>query len=171
MNGYKIEYQNKDNEVVPHWDEASNIAYDNSDVSIELDETQVETVQEALEALKNEFDSIEAPNITIDSDGNWVVGNTSTNTSAHGTFKFGRSNSETTVPTVWKTTQTLPDSNNKFLWFRIDYTQNGVTKTGTPYILMKYQTGGSDIVNGSNVEVITDTATPTDAPNTLYFFT
>jgi hypothetical protein len=169
MNGYKIEYQYKDNEVVPHWDEASNIAYDNSDVSIELDETQVETVQEALEALKNEFDSIEAPNITIDSNGNWVVGSTSTNTSAHGTFKFGRSNDETTVPTVWKTTQTLPDQDNRFLWFRIDYTQNGVTKAGTPYILMKYQTG-NDIV-GSNVKIITDTAEPTNVPNTLYFFT
>lgn len=104
MNGYKIEYQNKDNEVVPHWDEASNIAYDNSDVSIELNETQVETVQEALEALKNELDGVEAPNITIDSNGNWVVGNTSTNTSAHGTFKFGRSNSENATPTVWKET-------------------------------------------------------------------
>lgn len=169
MNGYKIEYQNKDNEVVPHWDEASNIAYDNSNVSIELDETQVETVQEALEALKNELDGVETPNITIDSNGNWVVGSTSTNTSAHGTFKFGRSNNETTVPTVWKTTQTLPDSNNKFLWFRIDYTQNGVTKAGTPYILMKYQTS-NDIV-GSNIKIITDTAEPTNVPNTLYFFT
>lgn len=169
MNGYKIEYQNKNNEVVPHWDEASNIAYDNSDVSIELNETQVETVQEALEALKNELDGVEAPNITIDSDGNWVVGNTSTNTSARGTFKFARSNKETTVPTEWSTRQTLPDQNNQFLWFRIDYTQNGVIKEGTPYILMKYQTGGT--VTGSNVKIITDTAEPTDVPNTLYFFT
>lgn len=170
MEGYKVEYETPSGEKLEHWDEASNISYDNSDVSIELDDTQVSTVQEALEALMGGLNDIERPNITIDSDGNWVVGNTSTNTSARGTFKFGRSNNENTAPTVWKETQTLPDSNNKFLWFRIDYTQNGVTKVGTPYILMKYQTGGGT-VTGSNVKVITDTAEPTDAPNTLYFFT
>lgn len=36
MNGYKIEYQNKDNQVVPHWDEASNIAYDNNTVNLNV---------------------------------------------------------------------------------------------------------------------------------------
>lgn len=44
------------------------------------------------------------------------------------------------------------------MWFRVDYTQNGVLKTGTPYILMKYQAGGSTTIEGGyNIEVVTDT--------------
>lgn len=174
MEGYKIDFETPEGQQVPHWDEASNIKYDNSNAPIELDNVQVETIQEAIEALKAELGDVELPNITIDANGNWVIGDTNTNTSVRGVFKFARSNSETTMPQAnsFKTTQTLPDKNNQFMWFRVDYTQNGTLKTGTPYILMKYQAGGNTVVEGGyNIEIVTDTQATTNTPNTLYFFT
>lgn len=175
MNGYKIEYQNKDNQVVPHWDEASNIAYDNNTVNL-----NVENVQEALESLRNMIGDFEFPEITVDPETkNWKIGDTVTNASAMGEFQWARGNTFNQAPqSGWGNTPNAPDSTYKYLWMRVVYKidNQDVVATGTPFIFMEYRSGSNDNTGNANIVVVDSAEAAEEAENhpqanTLYFFT
>ena len=47
MEGYKIDFETPEGQQVPHWDEASNIHYDNTISGLDLNNE--DTVQKAIE--------------------------------------------------------------------------------------------------------------------------
>lgn len=175
MNGYKIEYQNKDNQVVPHWDEASNIAYDNNTVNL-----NVQTVQKALETLSTKINGYEFPEITVDPETkNWKIGDMVTGIPAMGQFQWARNDNATNAPeNGWVTVPNAPNSTYKYLWMRVVYRidDRDITAPGTPFVFMKYNPGSGNGTGNANVQVV-DSAEALDEmqqnpqPNTVYFFT
>ena len=175
MNGYKIEYQNKDNQVVPHWDEASNIAYDNDTVNL-----NVQTVQEALETLSTMIDGYEFPEITVDPETkNWKIGDMITGIPAMGQFQWARNNNATNAPeNGWVTIPNAPTSTYRYLWMRVvcKIDNQDVVATGTPFIFMEYRSGSNDNTGNANIVVVDSAEAAEEAENhpqanTLYFFT
>ena len=168
MDGYKFELGLPNGEIIPHWDEARNIEFDDAIALLGAG-----NVQQAIEKLKELFNGVTMPEITIDDEtGNWKINGVVTEYSAQGitniAFMWGRSTRSNVLPTSWSTVPTVPDSTNQYLWLRIDTTKQGTTVQGEPHILMVYQEGSGGA--SSNVKIVTDSATPTDTPDTLYFF-
>lgn len=78
MNGVKIEYIDPTTgDILPHWDEASNIYYTNNTL-------ETETVKDALDYLFEHGVGGHTPEITIGENGNWFVDGVDTGTEARG---------------------------------------------------------------------------------------
>ena len=172
MEGYKIDFETPEGQQVPHWDEASNIHYDPETSQLELN--GIETVQAALDKLTDMVGDIDTPTISVNSEGYWVIGTTNTQTSAKGTFEWilsTRNSTPSNTSSGWSTTQQLPTSTNKYLWFRVKYIVNGSASYVGPYLLMEYKTGGSSTGGGVNIEICSTDEPETYNENTLYFFT
>ena len=159
---------------IKHKDDAINIGFDKGTTSLSSD-----TVQGALLELFNLINS--GANITIGDNGNWFINGEDSGHKATGadgksissfTLKWGRSNSTTSAPTRWSDTPTLPDANNKYLWIQLGviYSDNSTSVVIPPAIISVYTSGSGEPTGVSNIEFVTDSATPTDAQDTLYFF-